>query len=233
MWPANLPSHTRICRAASERAVSQSQLLRKSHQLSQVTSTSSLHGNRVRNNCCSQGTKGALVGREENRELVSPGNTGEVSDATMHSQNAASKTFPVPNPAGNTISSSYPQPQLYTLGSAVKSCQAPGAPSPNSLRAARGKIHIDKSEIPGTAFSPVHLALVHPERSLLQPQAGLSLSRGRRGQEEMKLRSNNVCSSTLPSPFVFANPKDLLELSRDSLKVSNVFFPVSDVLDNS
>lgn len=49
----------------------------------------------------------------------------------------------------------------------------------------------------------------------------------------MKLRSNNVCSSTLPSPFVFANPKDLLELSRDSLKVSNVFFPVSDVLDNS
>lgn len=67
-----------------EMPVSQSQLLRKSHQPRQVTWTSSLHGNGVSDNGCSQRTRGSLVGREENRACVPREYWREVSDDTTH-----------------------------------------------------------------------------------------------------------------------------------------------------
>lgn len=86
-----------------EMPLSQSQLLRKSHQPRQITSTSSLHGNAVRHNCFSQRTRGSLVGREENRELVSLRNIGErcqMAQGTQGSQDTASITFLMPNQLG-------------------------------------------------------------------------------------------------------------------------------------
>lgn len=242
MKPAKLPSHTRICRAALRNACESLTTAQK------ITSAQTSHLNIIppwqrsekqllfpRNKRISGGQggkQGACIPRKYWREVsddtVHPG----LTECCLHNLPYAKSSCETPaaHPLIPALVHITPEPQLETLDSAFKAYAKPqelSAPIPSR------SIHVNKSEIPGTAFSLVHLAPHSPRTIPAAASARLSLSRGRRGQEEMKLRSNNVCSSTLPSPFVFANPKDLLGLSRESLKVSNVFFPVSDVLDNS
>lgn len=198
MKTINLPSHTRICRAALWNASESVTTPQKITPTQTSHSTSTLHGNGVRHNCFSRGTRASLVGWEENKELVSLGNTGErcqVTQCTQGSQNVVSIASSMPNSAGKSPSI-HPCPSPHNpTAPALNSrqcyealCQAWGTPGPNSLRTVGGNNHINTSEIPETAFSLANVPLHSPRTTSAAASANAEpLPRKERtGRDEIK-----------------------------------------------